>query len=104
LLEVILLFIFSFQSIGKKVDKIQSIFVACKQTEARYFIRSLLGKLRIGLAEQSVIQAIAQACVTTPPNDTDYPPKVLNALDGLNEVAAKEAIDKTALIIKTTYW
>jgi DNA ligase 1 len=86
------------------VDKIQTLFVACRHAEARFFIRSLLGKLRIGLAEQSVVQAIAQAAVTTPPNYGEYPPKVMNALSKLSDVAAKEMIDKTTLIIKTTYW
>lgn len=86
----------------KKGDRIQSIFVACRHSEARFFVRSLLGKLRIGLAEQSVLQALAQACTLTPPNQKEYPPPVLTAFK--NESKLKEKLEEVSMQIKTTYW
>ncbi|OXU25784.1 hypothetical protein TSAR_010907 [Trichomalopsis sarcophagae] len=86
----------------KKVDKIQSLFVACRHSEARYLIRSLAGKLRIGLAEQSVLQAIALACAMTPPEQS-RPFEVLNASKGISSESFKQNYDEVALILKTTY-
>ncbi|KAK9728439.1 DNA ligase N terminus [Popillia japonica] len=83
----------------KKVEKIQAMFIACKQAEARFLIRSLAGKLRIGLAEQSILQALALACATTPPNQ-EYPPKIL---DCSKASSFKTNYDNLALILKTSY-
>lgn len=89
-------------SMAKKVDKIQSLFVACRHSEARYIIRSLAGKLRIGLAEQSLLQALSLACAMTPPEQS-YPHEVLNAAKNLSEAKFKEKQEEITLIIKTTY-
>ncbi|XP_077261366.1 DNA ligase 1 isoform X1 [Temnothorax americanus] len=89
-------------SLTKKLDKIQTLFVACCNAEAKYFIRSLAGKLRIGLAEQSVLQALALACAMTPP-EQDYPPEILNASKKMSSDRFKEKYDEIALTLKTTY-
>ncbi|XP_062537844.1 DNA ligase 1 isoform X2 [Armigeres subalbatus] len=90
-------------SMAKKMDKIQSMFVACRHSEARFIIRSLAGKLRIGLAEQSLLQAVAQACAMTPPNQADRKEPITNALSKCSEASAKAKVDNIALILKTVY-
>ena len=86
----------------KKVDLIQSLLVACRGSEARYVIRSLAGKLRIGMAEQSVLQALAQATVQTPLGQ-DFPPSVHTAHRSTDSDRFKEILGKESLKLKTAY-
>jgi len=47
---------------GRKIEKVTTLFVACVGSEAKFLFRLLEGKLRIGLAEQTLLAALAQAC------------------------------------------
>uniref|UniRef100_A0A131YDF2 DNA ligase n=1 Tax=Rhipicephalus appendiculatus TaxID=34631 RepID=A0A131YDF2_RHIAP len=73
----------------KKVDIIKVLLVACRQCEARFLVRSLGGKLRVGLAEASLLTALAHAAALSPPHGD---PK-----------ASKKRLEEAALLLKTAY-
>ncbi len=74
----------------RKGDIIKSILVSCQSHETRYLVRSLIGKLRIGLAEQSMLVALSHACI----RNEDF---------NLKESALKERLDKGTLAVKDAF-
>ncbi|BGP43796.1 ATP-dependent DNA ligase Cdc17 [Rhodotorula kratochvilovae] len=49
---------------GRKVGLIKSLLAKCEGEETKFLIRSLEGKLRIGLAEKTALVSLAHAAVT----------------------------------------
>jgi len=78
----------------KKVDLIQQILVKCVGVETKFIIRSLEGKLRIGLAERTVVTSLAHAVVKTEAakSGKKYSPETM-----------AEKLDKGAEIVKQVF-
>lgn len=82
------------QGQSKKVEKIKSLITSSSPIESRFITRSLTGKMRIGLGEKSLLQAITQAYLiyTKPKYSKD-----------LSSDKFKEALSKNLLLLQTAF-
>ncbi|CAG8738771.1 12235_t:CDS:10, partial [Gigaspora rosea] len=76
----------------RKIRDIKFLLTACQGDEAKYLIRSLEGKLRIGLAEQTVLISLAQSIVLKDPG-----------YQKLSKALKAEELTTAADIVKSVY-
>ena len=85
----------NFTSAAQKIALIKKLLVSAQGSEARFITRSLLGKLRCGLADQTVLVALGHATILTPPGgsqDCAVPAKRMTS-----------AKDEAAEVVKTSF-
>ena len=83
----------------RKVGVIKRLMVSAHGEEIKFIIRSLQGKLRVGLADQSIISALAQAVVLTPPSTT-LPPPILDASLKSNPTTLQNTLVEATNLLK----
>jgi DNA ligase-1 len=97
-----------------KVDKIKSLLVRCTKNtqEAKFVIRGLQGKLRIGLAQSTVLISLAHALLLTqskmlPHNANDEedssPQNKEDTVLNDSKISIEEKLDSAVKIVKKAY-
>ena len=84
-------------------EKEQAIVKLCQQaenTEAKFIVRWLLKNMRTGVAEKTVLSALARAICYTPPNLMRTPKQVLNNKKKLGDESFVDLCAKVEFAIR----
>ncbi|CAG0913738.1 unnamed protein product [Notodromas monacha] len=90
-------------AVKRKCDDLKTAFVASQKEETRFIARMLLGKMRIGFGEESMLQAIGLAVTKTPPLQEEYPPSIMDNSKKLSSSAFDELLKSQVARLKRAY-
>lgn len=89
-------------SMTKKMAIIKGCFVVCRHSEAPFIARALSGRLRLGLAKQSVLAALSQAASQEFPGQ-EFPLAMVDDGTGKTTEARKTWLEEQGMILKQTF-
>lgn len=87
---------------ARKVEIIKSLMVRCQGQEAKYIVRALQGKLRIGTAEQTVLVALAHALIDSQKKDKTVTDTLLEDSDASGDEQSNDKKSKKLDSMKVT--
>ncbi|KAK8794870.1 hypothetical protein WA158_001850 [Blastocystis sp. Blastoise] len=91
------------KSQDKKIGIIKRLMVASTGSEIKYIVRGLQGRLRVGLAEQTILVSLAHAIILTPCYIIEGQPRILDRTTVASYAKLNDEMKDAENIIKQVY-